>query len=228
MMNVVQQNVVAGPRLEPSPKPEAKPEVKSVQILAQCVMSQSASEVTHLLEALMAEGQIEMDDLPVEDVPEAEAEDGDLLLSEVGWEDEDEVSPEPDRALPQTRYALRVSRAPDGTLRCTPPYWDWAGARGKTRFAQCVLRNVSQRLQCYRKLAEFLLQEHARELEKGPENLSLGLQQKIFMKEWLADLSIDAPSFSRFLGNCDLVWDEDLVPGAVSWPIKKLFVSRRQ
>lgn len=202
-------------------------QAQALKAAAAVVLEADMAETAGLMATLLAQGQIAFPDLPEEAEPDESDEAlADALASEFDWDDEDEVPAEDAPPRPRHVYVLRVSCATKGVVRCDPPYSDWLGAQGKTPLGKTCLQNHANRIRTYRILAAYLQAEHAQALVKGPSVLRLGLKQADFANAHLQAIGVDASQLSRFLRNCDLVWDTDLIPGGASLPVRELFQER--
>lgn len=206
----------------------AKTEAKirqAIKAMVEVVASASVAEVARIMDELVANGDIAMPELPEDEGPESPDEAlADAIASDYDWSDEDAEIFEPEVPLPRHVFVIRVCQDEQGAIQCLPPYSDWAGVEGKTAIGKGFLKTHNNRLRTYRVLGEFLVQEHAKALRKGPSALALGLEQKAFAQQWLNSIGVDATQLSRFLKECDLVWDKDL--GGKSMPIRSLFCAQ--
>lgn len=208
---------------------ETKAEVSAqataaLKACALVVTEVDVSATAEIMTELLVRGEISFPGLPGEDDP-GEPDEGlaDALASDFDWTDEDEEPPADEVPRPRHVYVLRVCRNASGDVCCLPPYSDWSGAQGRTLLGRRVLQNHNNRLLAYRTICEALTKDYAQQLLKGPEALGLGLVQKAFADRYLSAEGVGKDQLSRFLHNCDLVWDEDVLPGGVSMPVRNLF-----
>lgn len=160
-----------------------------------------------------------------EGIPEVEDADEleDVLAGEVDLDDEDEEPYELEKPCGRKVFAIRVCQDIYGNIDCVPPYSDWGSIRPKDRLGRAILDAYNRRMQVYKKIGIYLTSARLEELRQGPNSLDLKLEQKAFLAQWLSSLDVDTADLSRFLNHCDLVWDDDLIPGGASMPIRALF-----
>lgn len=222
----------AGHKVEGRDRAKNRDQIKNqvrgaIKAQVEAVASASAAEVARIMDELVASGDIVLPELPEDEGAESPDEAlEDAIASDFDWSDEDAECFEPETPLPRHGFVIRVCRDERGAIHCLPPYSDWAGAEGKTALGRDFLTTHNRRLRTYRVLGEFLVQEHSRELKKGPEALALELEQQAFADRWLQSEGVDKSQLSRFLKECDLVWDADLRPAGGRLPIRKLFGER--
>ena len=193
---------------------------------AEAVCSADAAVTAAIMESALALGDIALGLDGMEEMEAPEDADGcrDDEECDIDLGDEDAAAEPVDVPRPREVYAIRISRAEDGSVRAEPPYSEWAGAIAKTAYGMRLLAGHSKRFDVYRTIARFLVREYPDRLALGPGSLALGLVQKDFAGAELADSGIDASELSRFLHNCDLVWDADVTGAAdVSMPLRGIF-----
>ncbi len=188
--------------------------------------SATLEQTDAILNELVAEGEIVFDLLPAADDLPLE-DDGETLDAEWDFSDEDALSADDnsDAFLPEAKglfapeggYRIQVAVGDDGRMRCIPPVNKWGAARGLTPYGIRAIRKVTTRMEALEAVSAWLEEKFRSRLADGPEGFLDGWKprpQKEFL-DWCASKADKAPhkaSFSKFIRNVRLSWDEGSIP----------------